>query len=157
MDITSPAMSKNSRIYAEAIKQNPDNPDLLYSAGMTFLAAGMYDRSLETLDRCISLDPFNNDALFLESIAALGGKRPFACDRRKVDKAIECINAAISLEDRGIYRFMSAFLRYDYYSRKFLRINPDYKSELETATMLGVSELEISDLFKLLKTERLGF
>ena len=50
------------------------------------------------------------------------------------------------------YHFL-AYVKQDFYARRFLKIEPDWQCELHTALSLGVRREECDELFKLLGVE----
>ena len=58
------------------------------------------------------------------------------------------------LEDRGIYAYFGAYVRYDYFKRKSLIVRPDYLELLRESRRLGVSEGDIRILYGVLEVER---
>ena len=52
-----------SRIYLEELlRQDPDNPDLLYNLGLCYVDLGQLDRGIELLSRCLELAPRHSNA-----------------------------------------------------------------------------------------------
>ena len=78
---------------------------------------------------------------------------PSHCSRAEIDKAEEYINAAIMIEPRGVYYYFWAYLRQDFYARKFLRIQPTYKDLIVEARNRHVTPAEINQLFDVLSVE----
>ena len=58
------------------------------------------------------------------------------------------------IEPRGIYYYFIAYIKYDYFKRKYLNVSPDYTQMLATARQAGVTETDITQLFELLGTQR---
>jgi hypothetical protein len=64
------------------------------------------------------------------------------------------LSAAIVIEPRGIYYYLVAYIKYDYFSRKYFKISPDYKETLIMAAAVNPSEHDIKQLFEILNVER---
>lgn len=47
-----------------------------------------------------------------------------------INKAEEYLNAACMIEPKGFYYLFWAYIKYDYFERKFLNTSPDYKELL---------------------------
>ena len=82
----------------------------------------------------------------------LKGKRPFLQTRQVVDKAIDLTNTARMIEDRGIFSYFIAYLKYDYYQLKRLKQEPSYVEELQRASGL-VTQEDIRILAEVLKID----
>lgn len=74
--------------------------------------------------------------------------------RADINKTEEYINAARSIEDKGIYAYFHAYIKYDYYERKGFITSPNYRELSAEAGRLGVSEHDIRVLFGLMRLER---
>ena len=84
----------------------------------------------------------------------LDGKKAFVAKRPTIDKIQELIEAARAIEDKGIYAYFHAYIKFDYFKRKSLITSPNYVELLRKAQRLGVSEHDIGILFDLLRVER---
>jgi len=61
-----------ARIYLEELlRQDPDNPDLLYNLGLCYVDLGQLDRGIELLLRCLQLAPQHSHACVALGIAYL--------------------------------------------------------------------------------------
>ena len=72
--------------------------------------------------------------------------------RNIVDQAIELANTARMLEDRGIFSYFIAYLKYDYYELKKLKTDPSYVEELQRASS-SVTQEDIRILAEMLKID----
>jgi len=54
------------------------------------------------------------------------------------------------IEPRGIYYYFLAYLKQDYFERKYLNISPNWKGTLQTANDTGISDADINHLFEIL-------
>lgn len=118
---------------------------------------GRYEQSIEALRKAQIYNAENSEFFFYEAVAMLKGKKAFLTPRDIIKRAVECLEAAIMLEPKGIYYYYyyyMAYLRYDYYFRKHLNIFPNYMEELSTARSVGVSEYDINQLYEILKVKR---
>ena len=60
------------------------------------------------------------------------------------------MNAATMIEDRGVYFYFMAYIKYDYFKRKFLNTTPNYKDYLAQAKAKGCSPTDVKTLFEML-------
>ncbi|MCL2142871.1 MAG: zinc-ribbon domain-containing protein [Methanomassiliicoccaceae archaeon] len=146
-------INKYVAAYSDALKTNPNDPSLNRSAGICFMSLGIYDKALACFERQIDSNPEGSFAYYVSAMCLLNGKSAFITEKKKIDKAIEYLKAAIVIEEKGIYHYLMAYFKYDYYKRKFLKIEPDYNYHLSAAHSFGVSTEDILDLFNLLKVE----
>lgn len=148
-----PAVNKYANTYRQALAGAPDDFALNNSAAMCYLKLGLYDKALAAFERAIEDNFDNSETYFYAAVCLLGGKKAFVCPKATVDKAIEYVNAANMIEPRGIYHYFLAYLKQDYYARKYLRTSPDYTEELRAAAQLGVPQPDIQMLFSVLRVE----
>lgn len=149
-----PEVNKYAGVYRNALSENPDNRELNNSIAMCYLKLRLYDKALPAFEKAIEDNFDNSETYFYAAICLLQGKKAFLQQRITIDKAIEYINAANMIEPRGIYHYFLAYLKYDYFERKYLNTTPDYRETLQTANTLGVSEHDISILYELLTVPR---
>lgn len=145
-------VNKYANSFRKALGSAPENKDVNRSAALCFLKLKMYDASIAAFDVAIKDNFDDSESFFYASIARLRGKKPFLAVRSDIDKIVELMNAAIMIEPKGIYYFFLAYIKYDYFERKFLNTNPNYKDLLDEARQLGYSELDITQLFDTLNT-----
>ena len=143
-------INKYANAYQKALANDPANNKVNGALGMCFLKLKMYDKAIAAFDKAI-VDNFTNpETYYWAAVAVLRGKKAFLCQRSDIDKAEEYLNAAIMIEPRGIFYYFWAYLRYDFHSRKFLRMQPDYKALLVEARQHHVSPTEVTCLFDIL-------
>ena len=88
-------------------------------------------------------------------IPLLKGKKAFLTPMANIKKAIEYVNAALMIEDRGVFHYFLAYIKFDFYARKFLRISPDWREELVLAqATTNLSPTDCDMLFDILAVER---
>lgn len=146
--------NKFSRSYKEALVENPEQPELQNSIGMIYLKLKLYEQAQNSFEKAIEKDFDNSETYFYKAISLLEGKKAFIVKKENVDKAINYTNTALQIEERGIYYYFLAYLKYDFYHRKFLKLSPNYIEELEQAKNNHISEEDIRILFELLNVAR---
>ena len=132
----------------------PSVASINFSMASCYLKLKLYDKALEKFEAAIEDNFDNSETFFYAAVALLKGKKAFLTPMPDVKKALEYLDAALMIENRGIYSFFVAYLKYDFFSRKFLRIQPTYQQELQTARANGVSPFDIQQLFELLGVEQ---
>lgn len=90
------------------------------------------------------------DAYFWLSVALMHGKRPFLLTIDLVKEIINNLETAIMIYDKSYYHYFLAYIKYDFYTKKYLKVVPTYEEELKKAYDLGINTDEISGLKKIL-------
>lgn len=121
---------------------------------LQFLNLGLYPQVSILCEKAIMENPMDSDAYFYSAVSMLSGKRPFLLDRATIQKIEEYLSIAITLRNDAVYHYFLAYIKLDYYHRKMLRAVPDYRTELQQALELSITEEEVTALFKLLRTSR---
>ena len=146
-----PQLNKYSKSYEKDLQENPDNAELNNSLAMCYLKLGFYDKALERFDKAIEQD-FNNWETYLyAAVCLLKGNKPFVTPRADIDRIEQYINAGLMIEENGLLRYFQAYIKYDYFKRKFLKTSPSWEEEYAMAQNDGVSPADASQLFELLK------
>ncbi len=140
-----------------ALSQHPDDPALNKSIAMCYLKLGLYDRAIAAFERAIEDNFDDSEVYFYAAICLLRGKKAFLAQRSDIDKAIEYINAANMIEPKGIYYYLLAYIKYDYFERKYLNTKPDFRECMATAERLGISDTDVKNLFDILKVVKPSF
>ena len=147
-------LSKYTKAYKSALSPSPADPSLNAAVGFCYMRLKMYSNALESFRRAIDGGVMNSEVFFWAGVCCLGGRKAFLAKREVIDKAEEYIKAARVLEDRGIYAYFGAYIRYDYFKRKSLIVRPDYRELLRESRRLRVSEGDIRILYGVLGVER---
>jgi len=145
-----PLLNKYLQRDRQALNGNPDNQDLNTSIAMCYLKLKLYDKALPAFEKAMEDNFDNSESFFYAAVCLLKGKKAFVASRADIDKAQEYINAALMIEPRGIYHYFWAYIKHDYFERKYLNTTPNWQSALQTATETGVSQADIEQLFAVL-------
>ena len=146
-------VSKYSKSYESNLKENPNNAELNNSLAMCYLKMGFYDKALEKFDKAIEQDLNNPETYLYAAVCVLAGKKPFLTPRAEIDKIEKYINAALMIEENGLFRYFQAYIKYDYFKRKFFKTLPTWEECLVQAKADGFSASDANQLFSLLKQE----
>lgn len=149
-----PQINKYAGAYKKALADNPDNIELNNSIAMCYLKLGIYDKALPAFEKAMEDNFDNSETFFYAAVCLLKGKKAFVQKRDVIDKISEYINAALMIEPRGIYYYFLAYIKYDYFSRKYLKTSPDYRELLSEAKSTGYSQTDSKQLFELLRVEK---
>jgi tetratricopeptide (TPR) repeat protein len=148
-------LNKYASAYRKALAENPENQDLNMSVAMCYLRLRLYDQAIPAFEKAITDNFDNSESFFYAAIALLKGKKAFLAPGSDVRKAIEYLNAAIMIEPRGIYHYFLAYLKYDYFERKYLNISPNWQEHKTEAMVAGVSGSDIAQLSETLQVEEM--
>lgn len=147
--LTAEDLKKHIALYSSMTGEKA-NSALFFSQGVCFLKLKFYDKAIESFEKAISADFSNAEAYFYSAVATLKGKKFFVLSRAEIERTESFLDNAVTFKDCGIYRYFQAYVRYDYYFRKYFNVFPDYREFLYKAKALGVSEKDIDNLYKLL-------
>lgn len=145
-----PQVNKYVNSYREALVKAPDNPELNVSIAMCYLKLKLYDKAIVAFDKAIEDNIDNSEAFFYAAICRLKGKKAFLAMRGDIDKIEEYINAANMIEPKGIYYYFLAYIKYDYFFRKYFNTSPTYKEALSMARSYGLSQVDVKNLYDIL-------
>ena len=148
------SIDKNIRFYLNSLKLEPNNYKLSISLGLCYLKLKMYDKAIEIFNKIIDNSIKEPDILYYLSICLLRGKKAFVNSRKDIDRAIEYLNAAIGIEEKGDYYYLLAYIKFDYFYRKSLRSEPNFIELKTKADLFRFSENEKEELFKILNVMR---
>ena len=146
-------ISKYSKSYEGDLAENPDNAELNNSLAMCYLKMGFYDKALEKFDKAIEQDLNNPETYLYAAVSVLAGRKPFLIPRFEIDKIERYIDAALMIEENGLYRYFQAYIKYDYFKRKFFKTSPTWEECLIQAKQDSFSPADVNQLFSILKQE----
>jgi len=137
-------LNKYAASYRKTLAENPDNKEINGSIAMCYLKLKLYDNAIKAFEKAVEDNFDNSETFYYAAIALLKGKKAFVAPRADIDKAVEYLNAALMIEPRGIFYYFLAYIKYDYFERKYLNISPNWQETLQTAIEAGVSSADIA-------------
>lgn len=152
--MTMPEVNKFAGVYRKALAENPDNQDLNNSVAMCYLKLKLYDKALPAFEKAMEDNFDNSETFFYAAICLLQGKKAFLQQRPTIDKILEYINVALMIEPRGIYYYFLAYIKYDYFQRKYFKTSPTYQEALAMAVETGLYEFDVEQLYGILGVAR---
>jgi len=156
-DMPVPLVNKYANAYRTALSGNPDNTELNKSIAMCYLKLRLYDNAYQAFEKAIRDSFDDSEIYFYAAICLLKGKKAFLAQRSDIDRAVEYIDAANMIEPKGIYYYFLAYIKYDFFERKFLNTTPNYRDCLAMAASYGVSENDRIQLFGILNVAEPAF
>jgi tetratricopeptide (TPR) repeat protein len=148
-----PLVNKYASAYLEELAANPNNKELNTSIAFCYLKLKLYDKALPAFEKAIEDNFDNSETFFYAAVTLLKGQKAFVAPRANIDKIEEYINAALMIEPKGIYYCFQAYIKYDYFHRKYLNTSPKWEEALQSAIDADISEEEAIQLFTLLGVE----
>lgn len=124
---------------------------------LNLITAGRYGEAQSYFNNAGTVtDP---EVWYLGAVALLEGKKAFMAQRSAIDKAVSYLNSAVNLcvaknSPAGIYHYFLAYIKYDYFERKYLNVSPNFRAELQAALRRGVTEGQKAELYSLLHVAR---
>ncbi|MBQ9638286.1 MAG: hypothetical protein IJV22_01850 [Bacteroidales bacterium] len=146
-------LKKYAASYTKTLAEQPDNAAVQQSVGLCYMQLRLFEKAQAAFERAIEQAPDNAEVYYCAAISQLQGKKPFLTPRANIDRAIEYLDAADMLEPRGIHHYLLAYIKKDYFERKYLNVSPAWHEELEQAYELGVREEEVRELFATIGVE----
>lgn len=153
-DMPAPMVNKYVGTYRKELSEDPDDKELNYSIGICYLKLKLYDKALPAFEKAMEDNFDNSEAFFYAAICLLQGKKAYLQQRPTIDKILEYINAALMIEPKGIYYYFLAYIKYDYFARKFFKTSPTYQEAMATAVDTGLSDYDIVQLYSILGVPR---
>ena len=136
-------LNKYVSTYQKVLAEVPNDKSINLSVAFCYLRLRMYEQALFYFEMAIQDSFANSEAFFYAAVCLLGGKKAFLIQRNIIDKIETYINAARAIENKGIYAYFHAYIKYDYFERKFLMTQPKYDELLKEAYRLEVSDFDI--------------
>lgn len=149
-----PKVNKYAGEYKKILMEDPDNAEFQYSIAACYLKLKLYDKAIVAFEKAIENNFDNSETYFYAAVSLLRGKKAFLAKRIDIDKIEEYIQAANMIEPRGIYYYLLAYIKYDYFYRKSYKTSPDYRELLKMSQEVGVSDYDIEQLYGILGVDR---
>ena len=146
-------ISKYQKSYESDLQENPNNAELNNSLAFCYLKLGFYEKALEKFDKAIEQDINNWETYLYAAVCFLKGNKAFVTPRSDIDKIEQYINAALMIEENGLLRYFQAYIKYDYFKRKFLKTSPTWEEALYKAKEDKFSPADVNQLFQILKQD----
>jgi tetratricopeptide (TPR) repeat protein len=136
------------------LTENPGDKQLNGALGICFLRLKLLDKALPFFEKAIEDNFSDPNPYFYAAVCLLKGKKAFLAMRPDIDAIEKYLDAAASLEERGIFHYFKAYVKYDYFSRKSFKTSPTWQEALEHAKKAGVSDGDVTGFYQLTGVER---
>lgn len=148
-----PLVNKYANSYRKDLQTNPNDVGANKATAYCYLKLKMYDKALECFEKAVEDNFDDSEVYFYAAICCLKGQKAFLLQRPEINTIEEFLNAATMIEPKGIYYYFWAYIKYDYFKRKFLNTSPNYAEMLNTAEQFQTSEVDKMNLFQILNVE----
>lgn len=142
-------LKKYSENY-QKILSNTEDRQAEKSLALCFIKLKLYKKALSILEKSLEYEVSDAEGYFLACVCLLEGKKPFLTQRPIIDKIEEYLEACMAMQQKGIYAYFSAYVKYDYFERKGYSTSPNYEEYLALANEWGCSAIDKQQLFELL-------
>lgn len=142
-------VKKMSISFQKAVNAEPENAQMHSALAYCFMRLKMFGKALAAFEKSIDISPDNAEIYFYAALCALNGKKPYLHTREEIEKIESYANAAIEIEDKGLYNFFLAYIRYDYHYRKHLKVSPSFADYLHNANYQGINQTDKEMIFNL--------
>lgn len=146
-------VKKYADSYSKDLMENPSDQNANKGIAYCYLKLQMYDEALKYFDKAITDNFDDSEVYFYAAVCCLKGKKAFVTPRDYINKIEEYLNAATMIEPKGIYYYFWAYIKYDYFKRKFLITTPNYTDMIKKAIDYQFSEHDVIELFQILKVD----
>lgn len=151
VDRAAPEVNKLLR----ALEKDPDTAGDLsaladFTKGSCYLKLKLYDKAIEKFESAIEQNLDNPEAYFYAAVCQLKGRKACLTPLPNLKKALEYIEAANSIEPRGVFYLLAAYIKLDFFAKKYLRIDPDWRQEMDQALAANLSTADADTLFGIL-------
>ena len=146
-------LNKYASGYRKELANDPGNKEINTSIAFCYLKLKMYDEAYDSFSKAVVDNFDNSETYFYAAVSLLKGKKAFLHPRPEIDKMLELLNAALTIEQRGIYYYFMAYIKHDYFKRKFLTTTPNYKDCLMNAQRAGCSSGDINHFYSIAGVE----
>ena len=145
-----PELNKYAKGYQKALADNPEDSSLNGSVAMCFQRLGLYDQAIPAFEKAIAANFDNSELYFYNAVCLLRGKKAFKAMRETIDAIERLIQAAISIEPRGVYYYFHAYIKHDYFERKRFATSPSSAELMTQAKECGMHSHDAQQLFEIL-------
>lgn len=153
-EIPAQNLRKYVNAYQKELQSDEDSFDANKAVAFCYMKIKMYDKAVPFFDKAIENNFDDADVYLYAAVCMLKGKRPFTATKPVIDRAIQYLQSACMIEDKGIYHYLLAYLKFDYYDLKGLQITPGAIEEMQTARAIGFSNTDSERMFELLGTPK---
>ncbi len=118
------------------------------------LKAKDFATALSYFKSAIDADASDPDVYYYAAVCLLNGNKAFVQQRSTIDTIVNYVNTAIKKQPKGIYFYFLAYIHYDYFERKYLNVDINYKDYFKIAAQKGVTNAAAQEMYSLIGVAR---
>jgi tetratricopeptide (TPR) repeat protein len=141
-------------IYQQESSAELGNAKLDNFVAMCYLKLEQREEAAQAFARAIREDFNNSENYFYSAICLLNGKKAFLSPKATIEQIEKQLKSATLIEPKAIYYYFWAYIKYDYYERKYFNTSPNYREMLQKANNAGLSPFDIDQLYSILGVSR---
>lgn len=145
-----PELNKYVGSYKKEIDSNGENDAINKSIAMCYLKLKQYKMAGNYFQKAMEDNFDDSENYFYAAVCLLEGKKAFLTTRAVINQIETFINDALSIENKGVYYYFWAYIKFDYYQRKRFGTNPNYIECINNAIQCGLSREDAYQLFEIL-------
>lgn len=149
-DLPLAQLNKYATAYKGMLDALPEDSEISSSLAMCYLKLKLYDKAQPAFDAAIEKNFNNPETYFYAAVCMLKGNKAFIAQRATIDRVEAYLNAALMIEPRAVFYYFQAYIKYDYYNRKYFLTSPTYSEAHQKALAVGLKEFEIEQLYTVL-------
>ncbi len=136
--------------YQRAVKDSPDDPDVLSGLGFYQFEQGSFAEAAESFDKAIAQGSTDPDVMFHAAIAKFRTDKPFKIPMRRARAIMTQLDGAISMNPSAAYLFAKAQLVRVLFEQRFLKFDCTAKDVMAQAAAAGLSDADRGEINALL-------
>ena len=147
-DISSMSGENLSKYYSsyQGMSSAGNNDKAEFALGLCCLKTAQFSEATTAFKKAIQNNAGNPDYYFYLAIALLEGKRPYMTSPQVLRDAERQLTYAMNKGGKGIYYYLAAYIKKDYYEKRFLRTDKTSTQLLEEAKNCGLPNGDIAIL-----------
>lgn len=127
--------------YKQMLKNNPDDGEINCAMGICYLDLKLYDLAIKYFAKAMEQIPDYADVYYYYALALFKGRRPKVLTLSEIRKIEDYLNAAIQIDNtKSKYYYLWALIKYDFYIKNGLKVNPPTFEELITQAKSKIYE-----------------
>lgn len=119
----------------------------------TLIKLSRYSDAIQKCNEFLSCGIETADIYYYLCISLLEGKKPFSHNRDRIDACVDAIECATRMSEESKFYLLRAYIEYDYFERKYLNRNPNYRFFVEKVIANPISCDERNLLEKMLNNK----
>lgn len=145
-----PQLNKYVGSYKKELDSIGENDAINKSIAMCYLKLKQYKMAGKYYQKAMEDNFDDSENYFYAAVCLLEGKKAFLTTRTVINQIETYINDAISIENKGVYYYLLAYIKYDYYKRKGFGTSPDYMECINNAMQCNLTRMDAEQMFEIL-------